>query len=1067
MYWTPAAIGYMIQWILALLITSYLLWLARRPSIPGHLRLLIGFFVSLTFFLVFLWGEAAFLSNSRMVLFLINPALAIGLAFLLQFSYHFPSLPERWRPEARVVLAVSIIYALGEGGYAIYRFIVLVGLQQVLYRPNWSDYVLVTLFLWVTVVFSRQLFLQCPGQPRWRAILHPPTAAGRGLRSFVWIFLLAASLNLFNILRSFYLLPVALVNSVISVGILVAMFAFVLAYLGAQPLPTSFITHFSGIFLVVLLVFLGVVAWVITPAYENIFQPMLPVQRSLRFTPNPAGGYDITQIPYVFEPELGQNLQLTDGPLAVCSEGINFPFDFYQRRYEQLFVCNDGTIGLGHALSYRTYQFGYGAGAAVLMPLLMDWDPTISEGAVFARQEPDRLIITWDRQRGFRHPEIEWSFQAVLYTDGSFVFSYPPLPETTSQNFFFRSNDEPGATFWAIGAIPERQLLGAAPKTVSLPQNGQVLRSGPNGALHDFQLDFRRYLNVLLLPFFWLVLLACLVTLAGFPLLLNSNLIQPLRLLLEGVQRVEAGEYRSPIPFRSLNELGLLTRSFNRLAGQLADLIDNLEARVQQRTAEWNAANARLRSEMENREQAQLLVIQQQRALAAFDERERLGRDLHDGMGQVLGYLNVQAQAAQTLLANGQNEAAAASLHQLAEQARLAQGEVRRHILGLQSAPGTQEQGDFLSTLKDYLQQIQARYEMAVHLWFPDQMPSSPFPPKVEEQVLYILREAIGNAAKHAQANRIDISFESSETSFHITVADDGIGFVPGQQPGPNETGQHFGLHVMRQRAAQIGANLQIASQPGAGTRLHLDVLRMVPSEHEQGQSGIAGLRVVLADDHPLFRDGLRNLLLTHGVNVIGVAVDGQEAIEKVQTLQPDLVILDLNMPRCNGLEATRRIKAFNSQVRIVVLTIAEDEKVLLEVLRSGASGYLLKNLEAGQFFQLLTDLMNGEVVVPPAMARHILSELVHPTPDSIPQPVSAAHNRPTQPVVAQLNPRQLQILQLVSQGMTYKEVGVALGVTEKTVKYHMGQILERLNVQTRAEAMAYLWQQDKPPSNH
>jgi len=1063
LYLTPAAIGYGVQVLLALLITGYLVWLTRHATSRFlHLRLLIGFFGWLTAFLLFLFFETALLSNGRIVLYFINVALAIALLFLLQFAYYFPALPEGWRVEQRVVLWLSVLYALGETIYAFYRLVILLGLQQVLYRPNWADYVLLALFLWVPVVFFRQLILQRPGVPWWKVLWQPKMALARGLSSFVVIFLVAALLNVVTIFRSFYVLPAAVANSILSAGILISMFSFAMAYLAAQPLPTSFITRFSGIFLVALLSFLGGAAWIVTPPYERTFQPDVPENLSLRFTPTADGGYELAKIAYFFEAEFGQNLLLDDGPAAACSAGLDFVFDFYGRRYQQVFVCNDGTIGLGRPVAYRNYQFGYGAGVPVIMPLLMDWDPTISEGAVYARQEADRLIVTWDRLRGFRRHEIERTFQAVLYADGSFVFSYAPSAENQLEHFFYYANDDPGATFWAIGAVPERQLLSPAPLALHLPQGEQVLKIEPRGGVQDFNLDFRRYLNEILQPFAWLVLMACVIALLGFPLLLNSNLIQPLRNLLEGVQQIEAGEYCKPIPVYTLDELGLLTRAFNAFSCQLLDLINNLEMKVQQRTAELSAANERLRSEMQEREQAQLLVIQQQRSLAAFDERERLGRDLHDGIGQVLGYLNVQAQAALSLLAQGQKEAAMANLSDLAEQARLAQAEVRRHILGLQAAKEASAPADFFSTLKDYIHLVEQRYQVSIHLWLPSALPSAPFAPKVEEQVLYILREAIGNAAKHARAKRIDVGFEVSETTIQMTVMDDGVGFEPGQQALTNAEGQHVGLHVMMQRAAQIGANLQISSQPGVGTRIHLSVLRSVAKAEQDDQTQVTGLRVVIADDHPLFRDGLRNLLLTRGVNVVAAAADGEEAVEKANMLQPDLVILDWNMPRCNGLEATRRIKAANPNMRIVILTVAEDEETLFEAMRSGASGYLLKNLEANQFFQMLTDLINDELVVPSGMARRILGELTQKPSAELTAPRSATEAMVTHPA-AQLNPRQLQILQLVSQGMTYKEVGVALGVTEKTVKYHMGQILERLNVQTRAEAMAYLWQQDKP----
>jgi DNA-binding NarL/FixJ family response regulator len=219
--------------------------------------------------------------------------------------------------------------------------------------------------------------------------------------------------------------------------------------------------------------------------------------------------------------------------------------------------------------------------------------------------------------------------------------------------------------------------------------------------------------------------------------------------------------------------------------------------------------------------------------------------------------------------------------------------------------------------------------------------------------------------------------------------------------------------------------------------------------------AGVSGLRVLLADDHPLFLDGLRNMLTAHGMNVVGLARDGVEAAEQAIAVRPDLVLLDIQMPRCNGLEAARRIKASLPAATIVMLTVAASEESLFEALKLGASGYILKSVSSEQFFDTLASLLRGEPVFSPEVAARILADLAPVAPG--PRGVVGAGRKGSEPkVLPGLIERQTEVLRLVAQGLTYKEVGARLCIAEVTVKYHMGEILNHLHVQSRKEAVAY-----------
>jgi len=194
--------------------------------------------------------------------------------------------------------------------------------------------------------------------------------------------------------------------------------------------------------------------------------------------------------------------------------------------------------------------------------------------------------------------------------------------------------------------------------------------------------------------------------------------------------------------------------------------------------------------------------------------------------------------------------------------------------------------------------------------------------------------------------------------------------------------------------------------------------------------SGLAGLRLLLVDDHPLFLEGLRSLLTARGFVVVGTASDGQAALRQARALRPDVVVMDVHMPGCGGLEATRAIKAELPEIKIVMLTVDENDATLFEAIKSGASGYLLKGLDANRFCALLVGALRGDVSLSPEMAARIVAEFSRATP-------TPALPRSTGEGKGDLTPRQREVLGLVAQGLTYKEVGQRLHLSEKTIKYH------------------------------
>jgi DNA-binding NarL/FixJ family response regulator len=212
-------------------------------------------------------------------------------------------------------------------------------------------------------------------------------------------------------------------------------------------------------------------------------------------------------------------------------------------------------------------------------------------------------------------------------------------------------------------------------------------------------------------------------------------------------------------------------------------------------------------------------------------------------------------------------------------------------------------------------------------------------------------------------------------------------------------------------------------------------------------QSKLSRTRVLLADDHTLFREGLAGILAGQpDFEVVSEACDGTEAIVKARKLIPDLILMDIEMPGCDGLKATRQIKLEFPSIRVVMLTVKDDDEKLFEAIRSGAQGYLLKDIRSREMLALLRAAMQGEAAITSALASRILAEFRRLSP----HPPELQKSEPG------LTPREQQVLNLVAEGATNKEIAEALTITVHTVKRHMSHILGKLQLGSRQEAARY-----------
>ncbi len=208
-------------------------------------------------------------------------------------------------------------------------------------------------------------------------------------------------------------------------------------------------------------------------------------------------------------------------------------------------------------------------------------------------------------------------------------------------------------------------------------------------------------------------------------------------------------------------------------------------------------------------------------------------------------------------------------------------------------------------------------------------------------------------------------------------------------------------------------------------------------------------MRVLLVDDNALFLEGLGNMLAANGIEVAGTARNGPEALGKAEELKPDVILMDVQMPDGGGIEATRLIKAKLPDVKVVMLTVSQDDAHLFEAIKAGAAGYLLKGMAKEHFLQQLSGMAAGDTPLSPGLAAKILAEFARRENAREAREEAAART-------ALLTSRQGEILGLVAGGLTYKEVGDKLGISEAAIKYHMGEITAKLQLENKSQAVAF-----------
>jgi DNA-binding NarL/FixJ family response regulator/signal transduction histidine kinase len=966
----------------------------------------IGFFAVMTVYAVVqffrvssIWARFFYGTHILVVV------LHIAAVLLIQFAYRFPylrtdnPLKNKFLLERKVAFGISILflgYAVWWGAYQI--SLLTPGFTA---RPttNTSDSIglLGVSFLWAIIVFLRksiQLSKQAsPNKRGWSLLFRPQGRLAKATYGFVIAFVFSV---LIIGMETSDGIPQWIVDTIPATGVLINLFLLGIIYFNQAPEKTSFMAKLVGISLTTLFLIIGFIGSFVQPMIEESFVyeglDIYPI--TIRFERLSDDTYSVSSLPV--EP---LNNDLGEQYFENYNEIIfPFSFPFFHQQFEKIEFKDYGIATFNGLISHTTR---YNINPTIA---LFD-DGSFDDNNLFIKTDSEKVTATW-----LPHEEMDeteaGTYQMILYKNGTIdmvIYDLADFGEPSNLGIESGNGGSRLNKFLLRTDYDNEQFTG-------------------DGVFVDYRDLERIHIHERILPLAYLVFGSTLLILIGFPIFFNSILVKPISQLVRGVQLVDAGDFETVIPVFYQDEIGVVTGSFNRMVNSLYKHERELESLVEERTEQ---------------------LADRTKKLAISEERERIARELHDDLGQVLGYVSAQSQAALVRLRKGETGEVENSLAKLSDAAKEAHTDVRQYILDVRTEKETSAPEDLFVQLDILINRLRTRHGFNVRLRIPAEWEASPFEFELGQQVYRIIQEAINNARKYSDTIEATIEFIETESQFQIIIVDEGKGFDLGTVE--NKEG-HFGLNIMRERIASIGGKLDIWSRPDQGTKISLYLVKKPIEERNDMSSKVFdGIRTLLVDDHNLFLDGLQSLLEAQDIQVVGTAKDGVDGVEKARELKPDLILMDLQMPNMDGIEATRKIKMELPETKIVMLTMAAEGELLFEALKSGASGYLLKSLEGDAFYAYLESVLRGEVVLSPSLALHTLSEFSKIFED-------AAEELPT------LTARQHEVLSEIAKGKTNKEIAAELHMTTHTVKYHLSQILERLQLRNRYEVAQYAW---------
>ena len=460
---------------------------------------------------------------------------------------------------------------------------------------------------------------------------------------------------------------------------------------------------------------------------------------------------------------------------------------------------------------------------------------------------------------------------------------------------------------------------------------------------------------------------------------------------------------------------------------------EHLEEQVADRTRrlqEELAERSRVEEEL-RRSQEDLRSLASELSLAEERERRRVAVDLHDGVGQTLALLKMKFSHLRRTAGEALPSKPFDEIGALVEEAI---ARVRALTLEV-SSPVLYEVG-FEAAVSALAGKMLDEHGIAWTLH--DDWQPKPLAEDVKVLLFQVVRELLHNVVKHAEARRVTLSLRREGRELVCTVADDGKGGVREEE---RPQGGGFGLFSIRERLFHLGARFELHSSPGEGTTGILRAPLLIPREASRKEEARPPIRVLLADDHDLFRRGVRALLEPYAdLDLVGEAEDGEAALALARECHPDVVLLDVSMGRHGGIEAARRFSEEFPKTAILGLSMHANPFVVREMLDAGGAGYLLKDCDPEELARAIRAVAAGEAAFSAPVAAAVAEDLVR-------------QRRRGQEA---LSVREEEVLRRLAEGESIKEIAAALGISAKTVETYRERIGVKLGLHTVVDMTKY-----------
>ncbi|MEP0814497.1 MAG: response regulator [bacterium] len=441
--------------------------------------------------------------------------------------------------------------------------------------------------------------------------------------------------------------------------------------------------------------------------------------------------------------------------------------------------------------------------------------------------------------------------------------------------------------------------------------------------------------------------------------------------------------------------------------------------------------------------QERLRSLASELALTGERERRRIAQQLHNEIGHTMAGIKFKLSE----LAKEKRDARIADLIKLVEGTI----DAARNITFELCPPVLHELG--LGAALEWLtHQLESNY--GIPCYFSDDRSAKPLGEDVRVEIFQAVREFLVNIGKHSKASRASVNVSAESGTLHICVADDGVGFDARAGLAAKD-GRGWGLFGARERLSHLGADVKIESSPGKGTKITIaaplgqdiavgtaNAASAIPANGAETAAAREPIKIMIVDDQQLTRAGFKSLLEKESdFRVVAEASDGKEAIERARELKPDVVVMDVAMPGMSGIEATRRILADEPQIRVIGLSMHADGQYVVEMLRAGATGYLLKDCAQDDLSQAIRVVHANLTFLSPGLTDRVAMKYVSGGGEE--RGEGEAPRRESK--LSSLTKREREVLRLLAEGLNTKQVAARLKISAKTVETHRTHVMEKL----------------------